>query len=119
MICPECKEEYHPSQDEFDSLIRAYAGDFDALNISYNDDLILYRAKGCANCQNIGYKGRTGIHELLVGTPEMKSFIQNRATMTEIRKQAIADGMTTLMQDGIRKVFLGVTDMKQVRRVCM
>jgi type II secretory ATPase GspE/PulE/Tfp pilus assembly ATPase PilB-like protein len=118
-LCPNCKEEYHPSQDEFDSLVRAYDGDFDALNISYNDDLVLYRAKGCAACQNIGYKGRTGIHELLVGTPEMKSFIQNRDVMTEIRKQAIADGMTTLMQDGIRKVFLGLTDMKQVRRVCM
>ena len=118
-LCPDCKEEYHPSRDEFDSLVRAYDGDFDALNISYNDDLVLYRAKGCANCQNVGYKGRTGIHELLIGTHEMKSFIQNRATMTEVRKQAIADGMTTLMQDGIRKVLLGLTDMKQVRRVCM
>ncbi len=119
MLCPDCKEEYHPSQDEFDSLVRAYDGDFDALNISYNDDLVLCRAKGCASCQNIGYKGRSGIYELLVGTPKMKSLIQNRAIMTEIRKQAIADGMTTLMQDGIRKVFLGATDMKQVRRVCM
>ena len=118
-LCPDCKEEYHPSRDEFDSLVRAYDGDFDALNISYNDDLVLYRAKGCATCQNVGYKGRTGIHELLIGTHEMKSFIQNRATMTEIRKQAIVDGMTTLMQDGIRKVLLGLTDMKQVRRVCM
>ena len=118
-LCPDCKEEYHPSRDEFDSLVRAYDGDFDALNISYNDDLVLYRAKGCATCQNVGYKGRTGIHELLIGTHEMKSFIQNRATMTEVRKQAIADGMTTLMQDGIRKVLLGLTDMKQVRRVCM
>ena len=118
-LCPDCKEEYHPSRDEFDSLVRAYDGDFDALNISYNDDLVLYRAKGCATCQNVGYKGRTGIHELLIGTHEMKSFIQNRATMTEVRKQAIVDGMTTLMQDGIRKVLLGLTDMKQVRRVCM
>jgi len=60
-----------------------------------------------------------GIHELLVGTPEMKTLIQSKATMAKIRNQAIADGMTTLMQDGIRKVFLGQTDMKQVRRVCM
>jgi len=118
-LCPDCKEEYHPSRDEFDSLVRAYGGDFDALNISYNDDLVLYRAKGCATCQNIGYKGRTGIHELLVGTNAMKALIQVRAPMAEIRKQAITDGMTTLMQDGIRKVFLGLTDMKQVRRVCM
>jgi type II secretory ATPase GspE/PulE/Tfp pilus assembly ATPase PilB-like protein len=118
-LCPDCKEEYHPSRDEFDSLVRAYDGDFDALNIAYNDDLVLYRAKGCSKCQNIGYKGRTGIHELLVANDEMKSLIQVRAPMAEIRKQAIANGMTTLMQDGIRKVLTGQTDMRQVRRVCM
>jgi type II secretory ATPase GspE/PulE/Tfp pilus assembly ATPase PilB-like protein len=118
-LCPDCKEEYHPSRDEFDSLVRAYDGDFDALNISYNDDLVLYRAKGCSKCQNIGYKGRTGIHELLVAYDEMKSLIQVRSPMAEIRKQAIANGMTTLMQDGIRKVLTGQTDMRQVRRVCM
>ncbi|MBE9574932.1 MAG: GspE/PulE family protein [Proteobacteria bacterium] len=118
-LCKDCKEEYHPSREEFDSLVRAYNGDFDALNISYTDDLAFSRAKGCSNCQNIGYKGRMGIHELLVGTPEMKTLIQAKAPMVEIRNQAIADGMTTLMQDGIRKVFLGLTDMKQVRRVCM
>jgi type II secretory ATPase GspE/PulE/Tfp pilus assembly ATPase PilB-like protein len=118
-LCSDCKEEYHPSRDEFDSLVRAYDGDFDALNIAYNDDLVLYRAKGCSKCQNIGYKGRTGIHELLVAENEMKSLIQVKAPMAEIRKQAIANGMTTLMQDGIRKVFTGQTDMRQVRRVCM
>ena len=118
-LCKDCKEEYHPSREEFDALVRAYDGDFDALNISYTDDLVFCRDKGCANCQNTGYKGRMGIHELLVGTPDMKTLIQTKAPMAEIRNQAIADGMTTLMQDGIRKVFLGQTDMKQVRRVCM
>jgi type II secretory ATPase GspE/PulE/Tfp pilus assembly ATPase PilB-like protein len=118
-LCQDCKEAYHPSQDEFDSLVRAYDGDFDALNISYNDDLVLYRAKGCEKCNKTGYRGRAGIHELLAGSSAMKSLIQDRAKMTDIRKQAIADGMTTLMQDGIRKVFLGTTDMRQVRRVCM
>jgi len=118
-LCPDCKEEYHPSRDEFDSLVRAYDGDFDALNIEYNDDLVFYRAKGCSKCQNIGYRGRTGIHELLVADDEMKSLIQVKAPMAEIRKQAIANGMTTLMQDGIRKVLTGQTDMRQVRRVCM
>jgi type II secretory ATPase GspE/PulE/Tfp pilus assembly ATPase PilB-like protein len=118
-LCKDCKEEYHPSREEYDALVRAYDGDFDALNIPYADDLVLYRAKGCSKCQNIGYKGRAGIHELLVGTPKMKTLIQTKAPMMEIRNQAIADGMTTLMQDGIRKVFLGETDIKQVRRVCM
>jgi len=118
-LCKDCKEAYHPEREEFDSLVRAYGGNFDALKISYTDDLMLYRPKGCQKCQNTGYKGRTGLHEILVGTPKMKSLIQGKAKMEEIREQAIADGMTTLMQDGIRKVFLGLTDMLQVRKVCM
>jgi len=118
-LCKDCKKSYHPQREEFDSLVRAYKGNFDALNISYNDDLKLYKPKGCQKCQNTGYKGRTGIYELLVGTPKMKSLIQGKAKIEKIRKQAIADGMTTLMQDGIRKVFLGQTDMIQVRNVCM
>ncbi|RLB10533.1 MAG: general secretion pathway protein GspE, partial [Deltaproteobacteria bacterium] len=74
---------------------------------------------GCQKCGNVGYRGRTGIHELLVGTDEIKSLIQSRAKMEEIRKQAIKDGMTTLMQDGIRKTLLGETDLIQVRKVCI
>jgi len=118
-LCKDCKESYHPSQKEFDSLVRAYDGDFDALKISYNDGLKLYKPKGCQKCQNTGYKGRTGICELLIGTTKMKSLIQGEAKVEEIREQAIADGMTTLMQDGIRRVFLGQTDMIQVRKVCL
>ena len=118
-LCKACKESYHPSREEFDSLVRAYSGNFDVLNISYSDDLTLYRPKGCQKCQNSGYKGRTGIYELLVGTTEMKSLIQGKAKMEEIREQAVTDGMAALMQDGIRNVFLGVTDLMQVRKVCM
>ena len=118
-LCKACKESYHPSREEFDSLVRAYSGNFDVLNISYSDDLTLYRPKGCQKCQNSGYKGRTGIFELLIGTTEMKSLIQGKAKMEKIRDQAVADGMAALMQDGIRKVFLGVTDLMQVRKVCM
>ncbi len=118
-LCKDCKEAYHPSREEFDSLVRAYSGNFDALKISYNDDLKLYKPKGCQKCQKTGYKGRAGLFEILVGTPKMQSLIQNRARMEEIRDQAMADGMTTLMQDGVRKVFLGQTDLIQVRKVCM
>ncbi len=119
ILCKSCKEAYHPSREEFDALARAYGDNFDALNISYKDDLTLYRAKGCQRCQKTGYKGRSGLFELLVVTREMKLLIQNKARNEEIKDQAIADGMTTLMQDGIRKVFLGETDLMQVRKVCM
>jgi len=118
-LCKDCKEAYHPPKEEFELLIRAYGGDFDSLKISYNNDLKLYKPKGCQKCQNTGYKGRTALVEILVGTPKMKSLIQNKARMEDIREQAIADGMRTLMQDGIRKVFLGQTDLIQVRKVCM
>ena len=62
---------------------------------------------------------RTGIHEIIVGTDALKSLIQGRAKMEEIREQAINDGMTTLMQDGIRKTLVGMTDLMQVRKVCI
>jgi len=68
---------------------------------------------------NTGYKGRTGIVEILDGTDEMKSLIQSKAKMEKLREQAVKDGMTTLMQDGIRKVLEGITDLQQVRRVCI
>jgi type II secretory ATPase GspE/PulE/Tfp pilus assembly ATPase PilB-like protein len=100
-------------------MVRAYDGDFDKLNIAYHDDLTLFRAKGCQKCQNTGYRGRAGLHEILVGTPGLKILIQSKAPIGEIKKEAIADGMTTLMQEGIRKVFLGLTDMTQVRKVCL
>ena len=118
-FCKNCREKYHPARDEFDAMVRAYEGDFDSLGFEYNDDFFLYRAKGCPMCGNSGYRGRTAIHELLVGTDSLKSLIQNRAKMELLRKQAIKDGMTTLMQDGIRKVCLGLTDLIQVRRVCI
>jgi type II secretory ATPase GspE/PulE/Tfp pilus assembly ATPase PilB-like protein len=57
--------------------------------------------------------------ELLDGTDEIKALIQSRATVEKIRVQAIRDGMTTLMQDGTRKVFLGLTDIQEVRKVCI
>ena len=118
-LCNSCKEAYRPSHNEFDAIVRSYDGDFDKLNISYHDDLTLFRAKGCQKCQNTGYRGRSGLHEILVGTPKLKLLIQTRSPIAEIKKEAMADGMTTLMQEGIRKVFLGLTDMAQVRKVCL
>jgi type II secretory ATPase GspE/PulE/Tfp pilus assembly ATPase PilB-like protein len=118
-LCKECKEQYHPAKEEYDNLVRAYAGDFDSLGFEYNDNFTLYRPKGCSKCGNTGYRGRTGIHELLEGTDKMKSLVQGSAKMEELRAQAIKDGMTTLMQDGIRKTCLGMTDFMQVRKVCI
>jgi type II secretory ATPase GspE/PulE/Tfp pilus assembly ATPase PilB-like protein len=119
-ICPECKESYHPEKQEFDLLVEEYGADlFDELKISYNDDLHLYRGGGCEHCNDSGYRGRAGIHELLVASAEIKELIQNRAHMEEIRRAAVNEGMRTLKQDGILKAFQGMTDFTQVRRVCI
>ena len=62
------------------------------------------RGAGCRTCNNTGYKGRTGVHELLVGTREVQQLIYDKRELSDIREQAIKDGMTTLKQDGIMKI---------------
>jgi type II secretory ATPase GspE/PulE/Tfp pilus assembly ATPase PilB-like protein len=118
-LCKDCKESYHPSREDYDNLQRAYEDDLEKIGFSYNDDLILRKPKGCSKCGNTGYRGRTGLHEIIVGTVDMQTKIQTRAKMEDLRAQAMKDGMTTLMQDGIRKTLLGMTDFLQVRKVCI
>lgn len=118
-LCKECKKPYHPEREEYDELMREYGEtEFKRnLNIDYDDNLTLNKPNGCDECNNTGYRGRMGLHELLMGTDDMKKLIQDKATMEEIRTQAINDGMATLKQDGIAKVFEGNCDLIQVRKV--
>jgi len=119
-LCMKCREAYHPDRPEFDEMARDYGEvPFQKLNLSYGDTFMLYRPKGCDACDKTGYKGRMGIHELIVATDAIKRLIQNHETAELIRGRAIEEGMTTLMQDGIYKSIQGVTDFKQVRRVCI
>jgi type II secretory ATPase GspE/PulE/Tfp pilus assembly ATPase PilB-like protein/putative methionine-R-sulfoxide reductase with GAF domain len=119
-LCKKCKEKYHPTQQEYNELIAAYGEKFwPELNVKYDDNLMLYRAKGCHDCNETGYKGRTGLHELLVGTDEIKAVIQSKAAVEVMRDQAVKDGMRTLYQDGVMKILKGDTDHKQVRSVCI
>jgi type II secretory ATPase GspE/PulE/Tfp pilus assembly ATPase PilB-like protein len=119
-LCPACKEAYPPSQEEFAALVEEYGAEhWDKVGVSYSPSLTLQRAKGCPKCGGTGYKGRMGIHELLVGTDEVKRLVQKRRPVEELRAQAIKDGMTTLLQDGIQKVLKGHTDFHQVRAVCI
>ncbi len=121
-LCKKCKEEYHPAQEEYDELLREYGTkeEFEKyVNISYADDLMLNKPVGCAKCNNTGYSGRMGLHELLMGTDDMKKRIQLNEPMEKLRNQALGDGMTTLKQDGVAKVFGGNMDLLQVRKVCI
>ena len=84
-----------------------------------NGRLRFYRAVGCDKCNKTGYKGRVGLHELLVGDDEIKKLIQERARVAELFVSAVAGGMRTLKMDGMEKIMMGLTDLKQVRSVCI
>ena len=120
-LCKNCKKPVNPSKSEYDELVREYDPDLfqKNVNIPYTSDLTLYKPQGCDVCNNTGYRGRMGIHELLIGSDRIKEMIQTRATMAEIREQAIIEGMTTLKQDGIEKIFAGHIDLIEVRKVCI
>jgi type II secretory ATPase GspE/PulE/Tfp pilus assembly ATPase PilB-like protein len=119
-LCSSCKETYVASPQEVESL-RSHYGDpgaFDALNFD-RKKLKLAKATGCAACFKSGYKGRAGIHELLVVTPDIRSIIQKRGEATAIRAAGKQQGMTLLKQDGIRKVMQGLTDLHEVMVTCL
>lgn len=118
-LCEKCKEPYHPSPKEFERLKRDYGEGFEELGITYDNNFTLYRAKGCHACQGTGYKGRMGIFELLVCSERIRDLIYTKLKTDEIRKAAMAEGMKTLMQDGIEKALSGVTSVKEVISVCL
>lgn len=119
-ICLHCKESYHPTQQEYDELILGYGARYwENLGISYTDGLMLYRGRGCDACNHSGFKGRVALHELLVGSEEIKNLIQARARTAEILSVAMRDGMVTLLQNGIQKVLKGLTTYRQVRAVAI
>jgi type II secretory ATPase GspE/PulE/Tfp pilus assembly ATPase PilB-like protein/GAF domain-containing protein len=119
-LCEHCKERYHPDRAEYEALAQAYGKEeFEALGYAYREDFVLYRGRGCAQCNHTGYRGRFGIHELLVASDEVRRLIQTRARVAEILAQARAEGMTTLVQDGILKVLSGLTDFRQVKAVAL
>jgi type II secretory ATPase GspE/PulE/Tfp pilus assembly ATPase PilB-like protein len=119
-LCKDCCEKYHPGKEEFDELVEDFGREaFDALDISYSPDLVLYKGKGCNTCNGTGYRGRMGIHEMMEGTPAIKRLIKKQASAEELFRQAASEGMHTLKQDGILKVLKGYTDMSEVRRVCI
>ncbi|TWI74336.1 type II secretory ATPase GspE/PulE/Tfp pilus assembly ATPase PilB-like protein [Desulfobotulus alkaliphilus] len=118
-LCTDCKEAFHPTPEEFDEIQTYYGKGMEDAGLHYAEDLTLYRSAGCPECSNTGYRGRLGIHELLLGSAKIKQLIKRAAPTEEIFLQGASEGMTTLMQDGIAKVFQGLTDIEEVRRVCV
>jgi type II secretory ATPase GspE/PulE/Tfp pilus assembly ATPase PilB-like protein len=120
-LCKDCKKSYPLPKNEYDEMVREYgAKEFEKkVKIPYTNKLTLNKPEGCIKCNNSGYLGRMALHELLIGTEEMKRLIQNNSPMDVLREQAIKDGMLTLKQDGIEKIFSGNCNLLQVRKVCI
>ncbi len=116
-LCAQCRETCTPSDEEWDYLLNQYGEQyFPELGIDRSTAKI-YRAKGCGRCSQSGYRGRTGIHELLVATPDIRKAIARRLPSEEVARMAIEQGMRTLYQDGIAKIFKGDIDILQLQKV--
>ena len=146
-LCGKCKEAYSPTPEEMKHFLTEYCEELvhtetfkrdgkAAYEAIYKDwakkyandkgQFVLYRSKEatedaprCEACGGSGYKGRVGLHELMIGTDGAKKLIQEHARVAQLVAQALEDGMRTLKQDGMEKVLQGITDMKQVRAVCI
>ena len=106
-ICPECRQKYEPAEHELRELgigTDKTGGQF-------------YLGAGCGKCFNTGYKGRTGIYELMMVDEEIREMIHQRQTAGTIKQKAIEKGLQTLRMDGARKVIVGITTIAEVLRV--
>lgn len=117
-LCRRCREPRRPDPRDYDGLKAAYGEGWSGLNVP-SSGISLFTPGGCPHCSQSGYSGRAAICELLLCTDPMKDLIRRGAPVDALKAQAARDGMTTLMQNGVRKVMQGVTDLQEVRRVCL
>jgi len=119
-ICKDCKEQYVGTPEEYEEIRQGYGPEhWDKLGIPQDNTFRLSRGKGCEICNRTGFKGRVALHELLLGSDNLKRMIQMKARTEEMLKAAIEEGMTTLMQDGVHKTLLGHCTFKDVKAVAI
>ena len=119
-ICKDCKEQYVGTPVEYEEIRQGYGpAHWDKLGIPQDNTFRLARGKGCEICNRTGFKGRVALHELLLGSDNIKHMIQAKAKTEEMLQAAIHEGMTTLMQDGVQKALLGQTTFKEVKAVAI
>jgi len=135
-----CKQPYTPESAELTAFLREYCDELmstarfkadpkgsmeavykDWIKIYGNDkgQLTFYKTVGCDKCGGTGFKGRCGLHELLIATDKLKKLVQEHSRVADMLAQCLEDGMRTLKQDGMEKCLMGVTHMKEVRAVCI
>ena len=134
-LCEHCKLAYQPGEAELELLLAEYSEELQKSEAWRADPraeklrivngwrerhgdarggFTLYRAVGCMQCSK-GYKGRIGLHELLVPGERSRQLVRERATLPQLRNAALAEGLQTLKMDGIEKILAGLTDVKAVR----
>ena len=135
-----CKQAYTPEPAELTSFLREYSEELmniprfkadpkGAMEAVYKDwvkhygndkgQLSFYKPVGCDKCGGSGFKGRLALHELLIATDRIKKLIQEHARVADVLAQCLEDGMHTLKQDGMEKCLAGLTNIKEVRSVCI
>ncbi len=138
-LCAGCKAAYHPEPAEIELLLTEFCEELQSTESFRRDAgagraavlagwtqryadaagrFTLYRAVGCDEC-NKGYRGRVGLHELMLGSDKVKKLLQEHSRVAQLLAAALEDGMLTLKMDGIEKTLLGITDIKMVRAVCI
>ena len=135
-----CKQTYTPEPAELTSFLREYCEELmntpkfkadpkGAMEAVYKDwvknygndkgQLTFYKPVGCDKCNGGGFKGRCGLHELLIASDRLKKLVQEHARVAEMLAVCLEEGMRTLKQDGMEKCLMGVTHIKEVRSVCI
>lgn len=107
-LCPECKEEYVPEESALERV---------GFPHQPGVPIRVFRARGCKRCNGIGYKGRMGVHEVLTFSETLERLTVENASGDELKRQAIAEGMKTLRDDGFTKVAMGLTSIEEILRV--
>ena len=105
-LCPACKEEYEPDDEEKELL-----------KIPQNEHVKIFRARGCKNCDNTGYKGRIGVYEIMELTHDLKLVISKGGSADDIKNKALQEGMNTLRMSATRYVLEGITSVPEMKKV--
>jgi len=105
-ICPDCKQVVHADEKQLSDL-----------GLSHSAFEKVYHSDGCKSCFNTGYRGRTGIYELMIVNDDIRQCIYRQETAGAIKKAAMEGTFTTLRMDGLRKVETGETSLEEVLRV--
>ena len=107
-ICGHCKEKYEIDTGELADM---------GIHIGRSGSVDVFRGKGCQHCRGTGYRGRTGIHEVLPYSEAIKKITVEQTDPEQLRAQAIKEGMVNLRENAIKKLLTGVTTYQEVLRV--